>query len=272
MSFLYDTIPGRILLRPLVSRPVSLLAGKMMDSRLSKLLIGPFAGKCGIDRSEYLPEEYNCFNDFFCRRIRPELRPVSDAENDLVAPCDGLLSAARITKGTVLRVKQSAFTIDTLLRDRKLARTYEGGYCLVYRLCVNHYHRYIYFDSGKKYKNRRIGGIYHTVRPAALAVYPVYTENTREYTVIDTKNFGRCVQMEVGALLVGRIVNEDPLPGQVRRGEEKGHFEYGGSTILVLIPPGRACLRDDIVKTTESGEELPVRMGEAVGRRIDPAT
>ena len=270
MNFLYDTIPGRILLRPLVSRPVSLLAGKMMDTRLSKLLISPFAKKCGIDRSEYLPEKYACFNDFFCRRIRSELRPVSEAENDLVAPCDGLLSAARISGGEVMRIKQSTFTIGTLLRDRKLARTFEGGYCLVYRLCVNHYHRYIYFDSGKKYKNRRIGGIFHTVRPAALTVYPVYTENTREYTVIDTDCFGRCVQMEVGALLVGRIVNEDPAAGQVRRGEEKGHFEYGGSTILVLIPRGRVSLREDVLKTIENGEELPVKMGETVGQAKKP--
>ena len=41
----------------------------------------------------------------------------------------------------------------------------------------------------------------------ALDQLPVYTENSREYTVIKTDTFGPVVQMEVGAMLVGRIVN-----------------------------------------------------------------
>ena len=116
------------------------------------------------------------------------------------------------------------------------------------------------------YKDRRIDGLYHTVRPVALAEFPVYIENTREYSVINTDNFGRCVQMEVGAMLVGRIVNECPASGSVSRGEEKGHFEYGGSTIIVLIPEGKARLREDIAGSVNTGVEIPVVMGEAVGR------
>ncbi len=231
LEFLYKTVLGRVLLRPLVSRP-------LMDARWSKILIRSFVKKNGINTDDYLLGNVKSFNDFFCRRIKDGRRPVDMAASSLIAPCDGLLSAYKIDgEGTVLNVKQSTFNIDSLLRDRELARRFDGGYALVYRLCVDHYHRYI---------------------------WPVFIENTRDYSVIDTANFGRCVQMEVGAMLVGRIVNEKPLPGRVRRGEEKGHFEYGGSTIIVLVPQGVAELRGDLT----GGEETPVKMGEQIGSAI----
>ena len=266
LRFLYYNKIGRIILKPLISRPVSELAGKLLDSRFSMILIDSFVRKNRIDKADYLLDDIGSFNDFFCRRIKPGLRMISKEKTSLIAPSDGLLSVYKINDGTVLNVKQSRFTIDRLLKDKKLAAGFDNGYVLVYRLCVNHYHRYVYFDSGKKYKDRQINGLYHTVRPVALAEFPVYIENTREYSVINTDNFGRCVQMEVGAMLVGRIVNECPASGSVSRGEEKGHFEYGGSTIIVLIPEGKARLREDIAGSVNTGVEIPVVMGEAVGR------
>ena len=103
-----------------------------------------------IVTEDYVLDDIRCVNDFFRRRIRKDLRPVSETADELVAPCDGLLRVLRIDRGTVIEVKQSAFSIRGMLRDRRLAETFEGGYCLVYRLCVDNYHRYIYFDSGKK--------------------------------------------------------------------------------------------------------------------------
>ena len=168
LNKLYKTRAGRILLRPLISKPVSDIAGSILDSRISTLLIKPFVRMNNIRTEDYVLDDIRCFNDFFRRKIRQGLRPVSEAADDLVAPCDGLLKVSRIDKGTVIEVKQSAFGIRGMLRDRRLAETFEGGYCLVYRLCVDNYHRYIYFDSGKKYANRHINGVYHTVQPVAL--------------------------------------------------------------------------------------------------------
>lgn len=243
------------------------MSGKFMDSRLSKLLIGPFARKNRIETGDYILDDIRCFNDFFCRRIREGLRPVSMEMKDLISPADGLLSTYRITSDTVLSVKQSSFNISKLLRDEALAKEFEGGYALVFRLCVEHYHRYIFFDSGKKLEDRVLPGFYHTVRPVALEEYPVFTENSRRYAVIDTENFGKAVQMEVGATLVGKIVNERPEACEVRRGEEKGHFEYGGSTIIVLLQQGAAKLREDIEVNLDGNVEIPVKMGEVIGRR-----
>ena len=268
LEFLYKNPVGRILLRPLISRPVSVLSGKLLDTRLSKALIAPFVKQNNINTRDYELEDIGCFNDFFCRRIKEGLRPVSDNGDDLIAPADGLLSVYRINDDTMLGVKQSRFSISRMLRDRKLAAGFNGGYALVFRLCVNHYHRYIFFDSGRVYKNRRINGVYHTVRPVALEQYPVYIENSREYMVMDTEHFGRAVQMEVGAMLVGRIVNEPVSDTRVKRGVEKGHFEYGGSTIIVLLSADKAKLRQDILDFVNTSQEISVKMGEVIGGRI----
>ncbi len=255
-----------MLLRPLISKPVSTLSGRFLDSGISRVLIGPFARMNHIDPGDFQLDHIRCFNDFFCRKIRDGLRPVSMEKSDLSAPSDGLLSVYRIADDTVLSVKQSRFTISRLLKDRKLASVFNGGYALVFRLCVEHYHRYVYFDSGRKHGDRIIQGVYHTVRPAALEEFPVFVENSRQYSVIDTDNFGLSVQMEVGAMLVGRIVNEHPFAGRVQRGAEKGHFEYGGSTIIVLLQENRAELRKDLLDSLNTNTEIPVMMGEVIGK------
>ncbi len=268
LNFLYNTKLGRIILRPLLLKPVSDFSGWLLDSKASKCIIKGFAESNEIKLEDYILDDINCFNDFFCRKIKPELRPLDLDENHLMAPCDSLLKVYPITDDLVIPVKQSKFSISDLLRDKQLAKEFEGGYCLVYRLCVNHYHRYAYFESGEKSADVVIPGLYHTVQPIALEAGPVFVENSRQYTVLSSKNFGRCVQMEVGAMLVGRIVNNQPEAGPVTRGEEKGHFEYGGSTIIVLIPPNKASIHREIIFASENGEETPVVMGQDIGIKI----
>ena len=266
LSFLYNTKIGRILLRPLISKSVSDLSGKLLDCRASKVLIGPFIKKNDINVDDYQLENIDCFNDFFCRRIKNGRRPIDGDKRNLIAPCDGLLSIYRITDDLVLSVKQSKYTISRLLKDKKLASSYDGGYVFVFRLCVNHYHRYVYFDSGKKYCDRSVKGVYHTVRPVALEKYPVFIENAREYSVIESEGFGRAVQMEVGAMLVGRIVNDCPAACRIERGMEKGHFEYGGSTIILLLSKDRVEVRKDFQDILNKNIEMPVVMGEVIGK------
>ena len=140
LRFFYHTVPGRLLLRPLICRPVSQLVGLFMRSPLSRPLIAPFVRKNGIDLSDYVTDRYDSFHAFFIRQIRPELRPVDPDPAALIAPCDGYLTAWPIQDGTVLPVKQSRYTIPSLLGSDEAARPYAGGLCLVFRLCAEHYH------------------------------------------------------------------------------------------------------------------------------------
>lgn len=267
LRFLYGTVPGRVLLKPLCMPWVSRLCGAFLDSRASKCLIAPFVRRHGVDLSEYESADYPSFNAFFSRRIRENRRPVAADPHALIAPCDGLLTVYPIRDGTVIPVKQSRYTVSSLLGGDKAAADYENGLCLVFRLCVRHYHRYCYVDNGLPGPTVRLPGKLHTVRPIALAQFPVFTENCREYTVIETEHFGDVVQMEVGAMLVGKIRNY-PKSGPVRRGEEKGMFLYGGSTVLLLLKEGAARVPEALYEAAESGVETPVRMGQEIGRKI----
>lgn len=264
LKFLYHTAPGRLILKGLTHPGVSKACGRFLDSDLSHFLIGPFARKNEIRVSDYEMDDVRSFNDFFSRKIKDGFRPIDMDQHHLIAPCDGLLSVWEIRDDVVFPVKQSRYTVGSLLRNEKLAEHYRDGYCLVFRLCVNHYHRYCYVDSGKKSRNVFLPGVLHTVRPVALRQYPVFTENSREYTLIRTQKFGTVVQMEVGAMLVGRIVNHEQ-EAQVTRGDEKGMFQYGGSTIIVLVGKDEVTMREDLLKNAQFGKETAVQMGETIG-------
>ena len=266
VRFLYNTAFGRLCLKLIKRRWLSRLCGKYLDSRLSKHLIKRFVKKNNIDLSQYYADDFKCFNDCFCRQIREEFRPIDNDPAALVSPCDGLLTAYDITGASVIPVKQSGYTVASLLRDEALAEKYNDGLCLVFRLCVDNYHRYCYFDSGEKEDNVFIPGFLHTVRPTALAALPVFSENCREYTMMRTDNFGDAVQIEVGAMLVGKIDNYHAAH-KFRRGEEKGRFLYGGSTVILLIKKGAACISEEF--KINSGEEVPVLMGQRIGSSIN---
>lgn len=267
LGFLYNTLPGRIMLKPLTSRRFSKACGKFMDSPASKILIKPFVKKNGIDLGQYYSDDFRCFNDCFTRKIHEEERPVDRDPDALIAPCDGLLSAYRIDTDMVMPAKQSWYTIGSLLGGSKEAVKFEDGIALVFRLCVDDYHRYIYFDSGTKSDNVFIPGKLHTVRPVALKTVPVFTENCREYTIMETKNFGTVCQIEVGAMLVGRINNHQG-EGTFMRGQEKGMFMYGGSTIIMLFEKDKVTLPKPVMQATWREKEIPVQMGQMIGKAV----
>jgi phosphatidylserine decarboxylase len=264
LRFLYHTAPGRLLLRPLAGRGLSRLVGRYLDSPLSRVWIRPFVKKNGIDLTEAETTEFPTFNACFTRRLRPECRVPDPDPDALLSPCDGLLRILPIREGTVFPLKESEYTVRDLLGGDDAAERYRDGLCFVFRLCVHHYHRYVYPADGVKGENVFLPGALHTVRPIALRERPVFVENCREYTMIQTERFGTIAQIEIGAMLVGRIVNRDG-PGAVRRGEEKGMFLYGGSTIVLLTEPGRIGVPPERI---ECPDEIPVRCGERIGYRL----
>ena len=127
--------------------------------------------------------------------------------------------------------------MSSLLRDEKLARRYEGGNCFVFRLCVNHYHRYCYADSGKRAAIEKISGVLHTVNPIATSRKFLCLRKTAGNIPAFTPHIlAPLLQMEVGTMLVGRIVIIKA--GEAARGEKEGMFQYGGSTIILLTEKG----------------------------------
>lgn len=264
LSFLYTNIFGRMLLKPLIQPQVSKLAGRYLSSAHSKWLISKFIERNEINMDIYEECDYSSFNDFFTRKIKPDCRPVPEDLDVLISPCDCLATVYPIQENTTFSIKNTEYTLRSLLRSPRLAKRFRSGYAYILRLTVEDYHRYLYSVSGKQSKNYHIDGTYHTVNPIANDYLPIYKENTREYTVIHSKEFGDVLQMEVGALLVGKISNHKQST-VVTRGEEKGFFEYGGSTIVVLTQKGRVTPRSDLLTNSKNGYETKVLQAHPLG-------
>ena len=264
LSFLYTNIFGRMLLKPLIQPQVSKLAGRYLSSAHSKWLISKFIERNEINMDIYEECDYSSFNDFFTRKIKQDSRPVPEDLDVLISPCDCLATVYPIQENTTFSIKNTEYTLRSLLRSPRLAKRFRGGYAYILRLTVEDYHRYLYSVSGKQSKNYHIDGTFHTVNPIANDYLPIYKENTREYTVIRSKEFGDVLQMEVGALLVGKISNHKQST-VVTRGEEKGFFEYGGSTIVVLTQKGRVTPRSDLLTNSKNGYETKVLQAHPLG-------
>ena len=265
LSFLYTHAVGRMLLKPLIQPRFSKLAGRYLSSPHSRKLISEFIKKNEIDMTDYEEKPYDSFNDFFTRKIKKGQRPIAADSNILISPCDCKATVYEIQDNTTFSIKNTEYTLRSLLRSPRLAARFQSGYAYLLRLTVDDYHRYVYAASGKQSRNYHIDGSFHTVNPVANDYLPIYKENTREYTVIHSHEFGDVVQMEVGALLVGKISNHTE-GGVVTRGDEKGFFEYGGSTIILLTEKNAVLPRKDLLQNTAEGYETKILQGHALGR------
>lgn len=262
LRFLYNTPPGRLLLKAVTRPAVSKLVGRVLSSSFSKAFIPRFIRKNHIDVDRYDLSGVRSYNDFFSRALKPEALRVDEG---LISPCDAKLTAYPITQGALFTIKQSVYDLREMLGGDDVAETFEGGLCLIFRLSVDNYHRYCYFDDCRELRWRFLPGVLHTVQPIAFHRYNVYHQNCREYTVLDTAHFGTAVQLEVGALCVGKIEN-DHQTGPRKKGEEKGKFLFGGSTVVVLLQKEKAQVDPEILENTRKGLETVVTLGESIGQ------
>lgn len=262
LRFAYGTSVGRWLLTLTAIRPWFSEANAVARrSPLSARSIPAFVEAHAIDLSEFEERHFRSFADFFTRSFRDGVRPVP-VEDVLFSPAESRVTCVGIDDATRVLIKGHSYGVDELLDDAETARLFVGGQCLVFRLAVQDCHRYSYVDDGVTVSSRRIAGVLHTVS-AASARYRIYRENKRTWDLLRTEHFGDMIQMEVGAMLVGRIRSHGK--STFSRGEEKGWFELGGSTVVLLIKKSVVTIDDDIVEWSRRGTEVRVRLHEQVG-------
>ncbi len=266
LSFLYNNAFGRVVTKLLCRRFISEIGRMYMESSLSKGRIKKLIAAHNINMADYEDKKFGSFNEFFIRQLSEGARTVELSPEAVISPADSKLTVYDISKESKYVVKGCEYSINQLLGgDEELASQYYGGKCFIYRLTVDNYHRYCYMDNGKELYNRFIPGVLHTVNPIALKKHDVYGKNCRELTVLETENFDNVAYIEVGAMMVGKINNHHKP--EFKRGEEKGYFSFGGSTIIVLYKKDIVQLDDDIASNSEKEIETTVLFGEAVGTR-----
>ena len=263
VRFFYGTRFGRFLLKKILASRVDRLCVKFLCSRASRFLVRGYAKRHGIILEP--KAKYATFRDFFIR-FKPGISPIDLTPDHLISPCDGWLSVHPIKADGAFRIKGADYRLRDFLDEQIINDTnYEGGLCLVFRLCASDYHHYCYIDDGYQGANHYIPGELHSVQPLACETYPVYTLNRRVWTLLTTEHFGPVIQTAIGALIVGGIVN-DRENCRVRRGAEMGHFELAGSTIVLLFQRDRLALAPHIKEPTAEGRELRVEQGMFLGK------
>ena len=264
MRFLYGNPVGRAMIKVMLAVKAPKVMAWYLRTPFSKGMIRRYIRKYDISMKGYPRVGYRSFSDFFERR---KIRNSFDAEQDhFISPCDGHLSAYTISPDCIFAIKGSNYRVSDLVDDETLAESFSGGQALVFRLAPNDYHHYCFIDDGIVHKHHFREGQLHSVQPIALANVPVFRVNRRVWTLLSTENFGPAVQIEVGALAVGGIVNERENE-PVKKGETMGHFSLMGSTIVLLVEKDRMELLPEIAEVLATGVEVPVKMGQWIGKK-----
>ena len=252
---------------------VSAWYGSRMDTLSSSLKIKPFIEQYGLDEGEFAEpvDDFNSFNEFFFRKLKPSARPVNAVADSVVFPADGRhLAFADITAESNFFVKGQSFDLAIFLGDADLAKRYEGGSMILSRLCPVDYHRFHFPCEGNPGPPRFINGWLYSVNPIALVTRPsIFWENKRVVTAIESPSLGQVQFVDIGATMVGSI-RQTYTPGEtVAKGEEKGYFAFGGSSVAVLFEKGRIEFDADLLENTVNGFETYARVSERMGRAHD---
>jgi phosphatidylserine decarboxylase len=273
IDYIYTTTLGKNLLEILLKKKVlTSLYGKYCDLSISKRGIQKFVQDFNMDMNEYEKniEDYSSFNDFFYRKLKSNSRQISLDKNILISPCDSkLLVIDSIDENTSFKVKGFTYNVKELLKNENLANKYKNGCCLIFRLCPTDYHRFHFIDNGLCSPSKYISGHYYSVNPVALEnVSKVFCENKREYSTLHSENFNDIVYIEVGATFVGSIIQTYDQSKPIYKGEEKGYFKFGGSTVILLFEKNTIKLDDDLISNSNNDIETLVKFGEKIGVRV----
>lgn len=258
------------LLSLLVKWPVfSALYGAWQKKSFTKKKILPFIHHFNVDSSEFLHpiSHYNSFNDFFIRQLKPNARPVMGNAKTAVMPADGryyFYQNIKETDGFV--VKGEKFTLESLLQDSDLAKEYDEGSMVIVRLCPSDYHRFHFPCDCLPGPTTLIKGWWYSVNPWAIKRdIQIFSKNKRTLCQLQTQEFGKVLYLEIGATSVGSI-RQTYQPGlPYAKGEEKGYFEFGASSLILLFPKGSIQFDTDLIEATKKGFEMRCLMGQSMG-------
>lgn len=246
---------------------ISKFYGWLQTTRWSGRNVAPFIKNYQIDTSEFVETSFDCFNDFFIRKLRAEKRPIVIDPKYAALPADGrYLVFPNLQDVQKFYVKGTVFDLASFLQNPAYARRYADGSMAIARLCPTDYHRFHFVADGIASKARVIEGDLYSVNPIALCKrLSIFWKNKRMVTEIETEIFGKILYVEIGATFVGAIHQTYVPDKKVYKGNEKGYFSFGGSCLVILFEKNRIVFDRDLVTHTEQGFETKACFGQSLG-------
>lgn len=275
IKFLYCSVAGQKLGGLVTNKYFSKAYGAIQDLPISHRKVRPFIEQFNIPIADYEPgsrtaldprDSYSNFNEFFVRKFKLGKRSFVHKPERMPAFAEArYVGFEAIDEKKQYPVKGNFLLAKDLIGNEQVSKIFEGGPLLIARLCPVDYHRYHYPDNGKVLDHFRVPGIFDSVNPFALKYKnQIFIKNERYVSILQTENFGRLAFIEVGAICVGKIVQSHPWKKPFLRGEEKGYFLFGGSTVIVVGEKGAWKPSKDIIKNTSDGVETYLQLGQEV--------
>ena len=248
------------------------LYGFLQKSSFSQRKILPFIETFQMDSSEFLDsvDSYRSFNEFFIRKLKPQARPICLDNATAILPADArYLVYENISMTDGFLVKGKKFQLQELLQNPTLAKKYESGSMVIARLCPTDYHRFHFPFDCFAHPTTLINGSLFSVNPLALRKnIDIFTENKRTITLLDTDLFGQVAFLEIGATCVGEIHQTFQPNTSYKKGEEKGYFSFGGSSLILLFEPNQIRLDKDLITASQKRIEVKGLFGQSLGQSI----
>lgn len=251
--------------------------GKFLDSPESTTIIEKWINDPTLNNEEfeYPPGGFDSFNDFFIRDLKPGARPIHGVSDPsaLVSPADGIINMINneLTLETEIPTKGGMkLSLNQLLDNSEYSKAFVGGTALAVFLLPHNYHHYHSPTEGTIVESKESVGDRLFGMPDMLDMinngnvaynkdYSVFQDFRHGYFIIDTDQYGYIAMIPIGLQTVGSVVFENKFKDissadgvAVQKGEKLGHFEYGGSTVLLLFQKGRL-------------SSLTVKQGQQIG-------
>lgn len=259
-------------------REKTLEYGRQERTPASRNKIESFIKFYNINMNDFEPSDSNAyatFEEFFTRSLKPGSRTIHDEDN----PCQAVVVAdsrvvvfdsVAITQSIWIKGKQ--FSIQNLTLEPKLSKVWSDGAVASFRLSPQDYHRYHSPVEGTLVWWKQIPGEYYNVDAIALrSNVDILTSNARSCACISTKAFGQVLFVAIGATGVGTVKFHDHFRkegSKIKKGEEVGMFEFGGSSIIVAFEKGRILFDEDLISVSKRAITVNVEVGMRLGKAL----
>ena len=202
--------------------------------------------------------QWRTFNDFFARHLAsPDMRPI--ANTDVIAPADSWPKLTwlidennQLQYPQDLQIKTAKISdIAQLIgNDSQYKEAFAGGTLTHTFLDVNCYHRYHSPVDGVLKELRKVPGVsagggytlwnndeklYYYVNDMGFQMV-----ETRACAIIQTEKYGLVAMLPVGMSQICSVnwIPELHVGQQLKRGDEMGYFQFGGSDIIMIFQKG----------------------------------
>lgn len=253
---------------------------------IKNTLIRWFSRQYGVNMAEAVgaaPSDYEHFNAFFTRALKPGMRAVCDETNAVISPVDGTLSQyGAIRDGQIIQAKGRNYSVLELIGgDHSRAAEFAHGEFMTLYLSPKDYHRIHMPLAGRvKYMVQVPGRLFSVNAATTGVVKRLFARNERVVSLMENPMIGDFYVIAVGAIFVGSIETvwhgvvtpphggflqrwdyEDDPSMHLAKNQEMGRFNMG-STVILLFKPG----------TVRWSEELqvdsPITLGQKLGEII----